>query len=79
MHVLAEHLRKRGEAAWLRSVLHQLGLPMPHVNDVEYWLCELRQAEEAIAYMGKGIASQEYIDALSNCVLADGMLAGYTY
>ena len=79
LHVLAEHLRKSSEAAWLRSVLHELGLPMPHVNDVEYWLCELRQAEEAVLYSGGGIASQEYLDALDECVLANGELLGYSY
>ena len=79
LHMLTDCVGHCKEGHFLREVLVELGLPLPHVNDVEYWLCELRQADDAKEYGGSGKASQEYIDALRMFVLAEGKLAGYTY
>ncbi len=73
---LTELLSTSQEATFLREVLLQTGLPLPHVNDVEYWLCELRQAEDAPPYSGSGRADAEYAEGLQK-ILVNGHLAGY--
>ena len=66
------------EGAYMRGVLDELGLPIPHCSDAEYWECELRQAEAARDYGGGGAARADYTVALERSILRGHELAGYS-
>ena len=62
----------------MRGVLDELGLPIPHCSDAEYWECELRQAGAARDSEGGGAASAEDTVALERSILRGHELAGYS-
>ena len=51
--------------ARLRERVHALGIGRPHINDFEYWACELRQLRTARFY---GRAADWYVDILDSCL-----------
>ena len=52
-------------AAPMRRCLQDLRLGFPHVNDIEYWGCEVRQLRHNRRYNGTGLCAEWYTHILS--------------